>query len=272
MGTWENVKQLRLLASVTASDGVRQQFTTLFDYGVFDKFPRLKVRRARVGRRLDRLLARPHRRGLRPHVHRHPRAARAQAERLLPRARAGSRAIPTSARSPRSSSGSATGSCGRRTSRTPTTRPSTSPTSTSSPRAFPEPDRDAVPRRQRPRPLPHHRVGFATIGDRSGRHMSPTFSRGTRSRRGRARSVRCQYSSSVNGQFCATWPCSFLYQLFTSDQPHAIARVLGVDAFVELVVHVLAHVERAVAARRAAARGSRGCSAPRTRRSRRCCR
>ena len=43
MGTWENVKQLRLLASVTASDGVRQQFTTLFDFGVFDKFPRLKV-------------------------------------------------------------------------------------------------------------------------------------------------------------------------------------------------------------------------------------
>jgi predicted TIM-barrel fold metal-dependent hydrolase len=43
MGTWENVKQLRLLASVTASDGVRQQFTTLFDYAVFDKFPELKV-------------------------------------------------------------------------------------------------------------------------------------------------------------------------------------------------------------------------------------
>ena len=43
MGTWENVKQLRLLASVTASDGVRQQFTTLFDYAVFDKFPQLKV-------------------------------------------------------------------------------------------------------------------------------------------------------------------------------------------------------------------------------------
>lgn len=43
MGTWENVKQLRLLASVTASDGVRQQFTTLFDYGVFDLFPGLKV-------------------------------------------------------------------------------------------------------------------------------------------------------------------------------------------------------------------------------------
>src|SRR3954447_4681773 len=42
-GTWENVKQLRLLTSVTASDGVRHQFTTLFDYGVFDKFPRLKV-------------------------------------------------------------------------------------------------------------------------------------------------------------------------------------------------------------------------------------
>ena len=43
MGTWENVKQLRLLASVQASDGVRHQFTTLFDYGVFDAFPRLKV-------------------------------------------------------------------------------------------------------------------------------------------------------------------------------------------------------------------------------------
>ena len=42
-GSWENVKQLRLLASVTASDGVRHQFTTLFDYGVFDRFPRLKV-------------------------------------------------------------------------------------------------------------------------------------------------------------------------------------------------------------------------------------
>jgi predicted TIM-barrel fold metal-dependent hydrolase len=43
MGPWEYVRKLRLLASVTASDGVRQQFTTLFDYGVFDRFPRLKV-------------------------------------------------------------------------------------------------------------------------------------------------------------------------------------------------------------------------------------
>src|SRR5947207_7067111 len=43
MGTWEHVKELRLTASVTASDGVRHQFTTLFDYGVFDKFPRLKI-------------------------------------------------------------------------------------------------------------------------------------------------------------------------------------------------------------------------------------
>lgn len=43
VGDWQNVKQLRLLASVQASDGVRHQFTTLFDYGVFDKFPRLKV-------------------------------------------------------------------------------------------------------------------------------------------------------------------------------------------------------------------------------------
>jgi uncharacterized protein len=43
MGSWDQVKQLRLLASVTASDGVRHQFTTLFDHGVFDRFPRLKV-------------------------------------------------------------------------------------------------------------------------------------------------------------------------------------------------------------------------------------
>jgi predicted TIM-barrel fold metal-dependent hydrolase len=43
MGSWEHVKELRLLASVTASDGVRQQFTTLFDYGVFDRFPGLRV-------------------------------------------------------------------------------------------------------------------------------------------------------------------------------------------------------------------------------------
>ena len=43
MGAWENVRQLRLLASVTASDGVRHQFTTLFDYGVFDRFPQLEV-------------------------------------------------------------------------------------------------------------------------------------------------------------------------------------------------------------------------------------
>jgi predicted TIM-barrel fold metal-dependent hydrolase len=43
MGPWEHVKELRLLASVTASDGVRQQFTTLFDYGVFDRFPSLKI-------------------------------------------------------------------------------------------------------------------------------------------------------------------------------------------------------------------------------------
>ncbi len=43
MGAWEHVRELRLLASVTASDGVRHQFTTLFDYGVFDRFPELKV-------------------------------------------------------------------------------------------------------------------------------------------------------------------------------------------------------------------------------------
>jgi predicted TIM-barrel fold metal-dependent hydrolase len=43
MGAWENVRELRLTASVQASDGVRHQFSTLFDYGVFDKFPKLKI-------------------------------------------------------------------------------------------------------------------------------------------------------------------------------------------------------------------------------------
>ncbi|HYZ99395.1 MAG TPA: amidohydrolase family protein [Acidimicrobiales bacterium] len=43
MGGWENVRNLRLSASVQASDGVRHQFSTLFDYGVFDRFPRLKI-------------------------------------------------------------------------------------------------------------------------------------------------------------------------------------------------------------------------------------
>ena len=139
MGAWENVRQLRLLASVTASDGVRHQFTTLFDYGVFDRFPELEGARPRVGRRLDRLLARPHRRRLRPHVHRHAGAARAQAERLLPRAGV-DLVRPRRAHDPaRWPSGSApTGSSGRRTSRTPTTRPSTSPTSRSWPAAFPD--------------------------------------------------------------------------------------------------------------------------------------
>ncbi len=43
MGTWEQVKQLRLLASVQASDGVRHQWTTLLDLGVYDRFPELRV-------------------------------------------------------------------------------------------------------------------------------------------------------------------------------------------------------------------------------------
>jgi uncharacterized protein len=43
MGSWEHIRELRLLATVSASDGVRHQFTTLFDYGVFDRFPDLKV-------------------------------------------------------------------------------------------------------------------------------------------------------------------------------------------------------------------------------------
>jgi uncharacterized protein len=47
--TWANsqrftdVRRARLFLSVTASDGVRHAFTTLFDFGVFDRFPRLKI-------------------------------------------------------------------------------------------------------------------------------------------------------------------------------------------------------------------------------------
>ena len=37
------MRKTRLLASVTAADGVRHAFTTLFDFGVFDRFPQLKV-------------------------------------------------------------------------------------------------------------------------------------------------------------------------------------------------------------------------------------
>jgi predicted TIM-barrel fold metal-dependent hydrolase len=40
---FKDLRKARLLASVTASDGVRHAFTTLFDYGVFDRFPRLKL-------------------------------------------------------------------------------------------------------------------------------------------------------------------------------------------------------------------------------------
>jgi len=36
-------RKLRLLNSVIAGDGVRHAFTTLFDHGVFDRFPRLKL-------------------------------------------------------------------------------------------------------------------------------------------------------------------------------------------------------------------------------------
>ena len=84
MGTWEHVKELRLLATVQASDGVRHQFTTLFDYGVFDRFPDLRVLVLEsgggwIGYWLDRT-----RRGLRTHVHRRAGAARPQTERLLP--------------------------------------------------------------------------------------------------------------------------------------------------------------------------------------------
>jgi predicted TIM-barrel fold metal-dependent hydrolase len=40
---FENGHRLSLLASVTAGEGVRQAFTTFFDFATFDRFPRLKL-------------------------------------------------------------------------------------------------------------------------------------------------------------------------------------------------------------------------------------
>ena len=65
MGSWEHIKELRLLAAVQASDGVRHQFTTLFDYGVFDKFPRLPDPGARVRVAAGRASTRSSRRPIR---------------------------------------------------------------------------------------------------------------------------------------------------------------------------------------------------------------
>ena len=52
--------------------------------------------RARVGRRLDRLLARPHRRRVQPHRHRRARAARSTSRATTSASASGSAAIPTS--------------------------------------------------------------------------------------------------------------------------------------------------------------------------------
>jgi len=40
---FSDVRRARLFLSVSASDGVRHAFTTLFDFGTFDRFPRLKI-------------------------------------------------------------------------------------------------------------------------------------------------------------------------------------------------------------------------------------
>ena len=40
---FEGMRKARLLSSVLAGDGVRHAFTTFFDFGVFDRFPRLKL-------------------------------------------------------------------------------------------------------------------------------------------------------------------------------------------------------------------------------------
>jgi predicted TIM-barrel fold metal-dependent hydrolase len=40
---FSGMRRARLLSSVTPGDGVRHAFTTLFDFGTFDRFPRLRV-------------------------------------------------------------------------------------------------------------------------------------------------------------------------------------------------------------------------------------
>ena len=83
------VGERQAAAPAGVGDGVRRRAPPVHDAVRLRRvrpLPAAQGARARVGRRLDRLLARPHRRRLRPHVHRHPGAAEGQAERLLPRA------------------------------------------------------------------------------------------------------------------------------------------------------------------------------------------
>ena len=81
---FENGHRLSLLASVTAGEGVRQAFTTFFDFATFDRFPKLKLVLLEsgagwIGYWLDRLDGVVDR-----HLPGRPRAAEAQAQRLFP--------------------------------------------------------------------------------------------------------------------------------------------------------------------------------------------
>ena len=154
MGSWEHVKQLRLLTSVSASDGVRHQFTTLFDYGVFDKFPGLQVLVLEsgggwIGYWLDRIDAVYGHTFIGERVPLEHQPSDYFRDRVLDQVRSGRAQHPRAGRALRS-----TGSCGRRTSPTPTTPPSTSTTSTNSWPCSP-PTSSAVPRRQRPHAVRH---------------------------------------------------------------------------------------------------------------------
>ena len=66
-----------------AGQGVQQAFATFFQLGVFERFPRLRVVRARVPGGLDRLLPRSRRRDLRRHPARRHRAPDGEAVVLL---------------------------------------------------------------------------------------------------------------------------------------------------------------------------------------------
>ena len=125
MGTWENVKQLRLLASVAGVRRRAPQFTTLFDYGVFDQFPRLKILVLEsgagwIGYWLDRIDA------VYSHTFIGNGPARSTSRATTSVSGSGSAADPDERMIPALAERSApSGSCGPRTSPTPTTRRST---------------------------------------------------------------------------------------------------------------------------------------------------
>ena len=94
MGAWENVQAA---APAGVGDRVRRRAPPVHDAVRLRRVrqvPAAEGARARVRRRLDRLLARPHRRRVRPHVHRHAGAARSTSRATTSASGSGSRCDP----------------------------------------------------------------------------------------------------------------------------------------------------------------------------------